>query len=386
MKVKIGKFEIEGTPDEIAELIAKEGEDIKPATTVVVQKRWIEPIAKQVHPVKRGQTAELLAKIFRKNPELMNCSEKDIGNAYMKECGFHSYNVVNFPKSIRKAMKLARRKEKFMEIATHPHYKRIELRGKKPYSIQKITDMLRQNPSLAQKPINEIYKAYIGHDALAGSHFRDNLNKAMEQLNQTQAKPERVRIFQYGYIKRSLIDELLRRMPDNFTMRDMLRAASTQAGISPTDTMRWRALNKSIHSALSKRSDIKSIRRITEKGIRGTVNVYEKTKALPSVTSALGVKASGDLIDEPAAFKQPADFEPMIIKKETLDMIVENHTSFGADVFIGLKSKTGMLLKENEAVYAFRYLLENFAAFAAAYPHKRFGVTGQGRWKVIEIR
>jgi len=591
MKAKIGELEVEGTPDEIAvlaRLIEKKSPTIsKPTAEKVLKtyhKRWVpmpdsikEGRRQETPPVQKlapkilykkvfkGMPVRILADMFIEDPSLMGLPEREIGYAYLKRTGIAQYNVSRFSKNVRKAMRLARKKERTLPSDKPVQYKRIELRGKKPYSVQKIADLLRKDAGLVQKPIREIYSAYIGHAASPGNHFKGNLEKAIRLLNaqspavkkglivsnharvkkgfavqklvdmfeqnpsladkplgelyrlylghegnysghfkrnvqaaigkfkvshpwikENGSQPEHkvgrpatirlrllemfkkdpsladkaahelskiyyrnsntrggrafykhvkdaaaefkadnrqkatngrkvsedtfnrrvaftplpsgteergiVRSFEYGYIRRGLMDELIRKMPSTFSMRDILRLAASRLGISPTD-MRWRLLNKSIHSALSKRRDVARVQRATQKGHHGVINIYEKrpntfvqakpVETINSLFKAPPVAAETESKFVPLAEAQP--FNPMIISKGTLDMIIENHMSFGADVFIGLRSKTGVTLAENDAIFAFRNLVDNISGLAAAYPHKHFRISGSGRWKAIEM-
>jgi hypothetical protein len=331
MKVKIGKYEIEGTPEEIAAIIRLQNGDATamPIAAVVPDKkhgRWPHnPSGIRYCNIVRGQPPEILAEMFTHSPVMMDWPYRQIKKAYMLKIGSRSTDDSNLQKNIAKGIKIAKKlikREKKHEKTSSKTSSGTE---------QEKTPMPREHVRVIRSP---------------------------------------------SYVKRNDIEEIISRLPATFSVHDVMRRYAEKIGMRYEDNRRFLHYNAIYHML------VKICGRPIIKGHGGKTYGYSSfTKPLYRVT-----KTEDSAIRQEDTTTDELPYEPIIISKATLDSIMNTHQAFGADSLIGYSTKNGGIMKENDAIYCFKHMMENLHSLQGSYPSKRLSISGSGRYKVIEVR
>ena len=410
MKVNIGKFEIECSPDEMAELLkrcsnaALEAEPTMIATVPVAEKPHKRYIPTP-HRIVRGMPVKILTSMLRQNPELMNLSDVEIAKKYAK----FTRQKSNYPNTTYIYRNIAKAK-----ILAKASQKKPTKVGKKPFARERMVTLLKEQPNLINESMSKRSKAYRKRYGLSISNsgysktFKTNMESAVLQVmkelgkkavqHAPQETPAHVpkaenkyRIFTFGASYPFCIS-ILDKMPKTFNSSQFLMACMEKLNIPVTDVVKMHNLKRQVWINLKKM--VKNGYLIAEKHIMPKKNfrfwVYTKQDVSSSpkhkepIDNVLGIKpisTEGGYVQQ----IEPEEYNPPIISRESLDMLINNHLSFGYETLIGLRAKNGMIIKDNDARYLFKNLMENISGLSHLYPHKKFRISGQGQFKVIEI-
>jgi hypothetical protein len=330
MKLKIGNLEFEGTPEEINALmlITYDGakERSMPDARHTIAEAFDSDAVRKHQTVRRGQPAKILAGMFAENPSMMSSGYEDIRAAYIKRTGVAKVNALYLRKNIQKAAKLAARRKKKARWAS--------VEEKQPADCEKIRT-----------------------------------------------------IVPYGYIRRQMIEDIIRKLPGTFSFADVMRrvAEKTNTSYNNSRFIHYGSVRRHIRHICGQHT----IKGYGGPNTRSSVfnNPYNRMETLDSVMKLKPIEDNGyaDFKPVPAAASEDP-YVPVVISQATMDMLFNSYQSFGADALVGLKSKTDAIMNENDAKFCFRHMLENISGVQRLYPNNRISISGSGQYKSIEVR
>lgn len=386
MKATIRGVEVEGSVSEMKELIELLAVPIQQKVTPVSEFFPKEAPKIEHHPIGRNQQKHLFAKLFTKKPKLASLNILDIRDAYRKEYGFHgaARDINMFTKNVKRAIKLASHGAVTRKwVAPTSAHKR-----RSGGQFDDVVQILRDNPSMINSTISQIYAEYCKRRGLPFGNFSGGFTTRVKEakavVQKELGKPavspvssnptEKVRYFHWGISFPYVLDIIQNKMPETFSVKDVMHAILVKLNM-PVQPSHSKYI--SLQSSLPK-----YLRMFVQKGYligEKSNGQWVFTKLKQAVPVQQAVKPVF-----PVAIEEPYSI-PMI-PKDTLDTIVNTYMGISPESLIGIRAKNGKTLTSNDARYLFKNLMENMGSIQKLYPGKKFTIAGQGQWKSIEIK